>query len=144
MIGNPKWFKRRKYMGWGITPVTWQGWLYLLGLLSLILLVYAVMRWFHIKLEYSITVMTFLLGLMLIDTSIIMHRLDKDEREAQHEAIAERNAAWAMLIIIGAGIIFQVVSGIVNQNIILDPFLIGALLIGVLAKSLTNWYLIDK
>jgi len=26
MIGNPEWFQRRKYGGWGIFPKTWQGW----------------------------------------------------------------------------------------------------------------------
>lgn len=31
------WFKRRRY-GWGWTPVTWQGWITVLGALVLILL----------------------------------------------------------------------------------------------------------
>ena len=29
MIGKPEWFTRKK-IGWGITPATWQGWLYIL------------------------------------------------------------------------------------------------------------------
>jgi len=28
MIGKPQWFKKRKYTGIGITPVSWQGWIY--------------------------------------------------------------------------------------------------------------------
>lgn len=27
MMGRPEWFARRS-VGWGMTPVTWQGWLY--------------------------------------------------------------------------------------------------------------------
>ena len=27
MFGKPQWFKRKK-IGWGLTPVSWQGWLY--------------------------------------------------------------------------------------------------------------------
>lgn len=27
MFGKPEWFKKRQ-AGWGITPVTWQGWAY--------------------------------------------------------------------------------------------------------------------
>jgi len=30
------WFKRRRF-GWGLTPVTWQGWLLLVGLVVLVL-----------------------------------------------------------------------------------------------------------
>jgi len=144
MFANPKWFKRRKYTGWGITPASWQGWLYLLGFLSFILIVYSVLHSFGVKQEYTIVVVAFLMALMVVDAVIIMCRLTKDERQTQHEAIAERNATWAMVIIIGIGVIFQVIVGIINQNFSLDPFLIVALLCGVLAKGITNWFLIDK
>ena len=30
MFGNPQWFKP-KTIGWGLVPITWQGWLYSVG-----------------------------------------------------------------------------------------------------------------
>ena len=30
MFGKPHWF-RPKTFGWGLTPITWQGWVYTLG-----------------------------------------------------------------------------------------------------------------
>ena len=33
MIGKPEWFKRRKYTGQGITPKTWQGWIYTISII---------------------------------------------------------------------------------------------------------------
>lgn len=29
MFGKPEWFKKKKW-GWGLTPITWQGWVYTL------------------------------------------------------------------------------------------------------------------
>lgn len=29
MIAQKEWFGRRKYTGWGVTPKTWQGWVYI-------------------------------------------------------------------------------------------------------------------
>ena len=29
MFGKPQWFREKK-LGWGLTPVTWQGWVYAL------------------------------------------------------------------------------------------------------------------
>jgi hypothetical protein len=80
-----------------------------------------------VKTEYIIFSVVFLLALMVIDGIIMMCRLAKDEREVQQEALAERNATWSMVTIIGMGIFFQVIVGIINQRIVLDPFLIAAL-----------------
>ena len=37
MFGKPQWFRPKRF-GWGLTPITWQGWVYALvaaGLLAL-------------------------------------------------------------------------------------------------------------
>ena len=40
MIGKPHWFRRKRF-GWGATPVTWEGWVYLLvAILPLVLILY--------------------------------------------------------------------------------------------------------
>ncbi|MCE5270966.1 hypothetical protein LLH00_06740 [bacterium] len=38
MLGKKDWF-RRKDMGWGIEPVTWQGWVYMLVFIAFLLLI---------------------------------------------------------------------------------------------------------
>jgi hypothetical protein len=35
MFGKPQWF-REKTVGWGLTPVTWQGWAYVAGWVAMI------------------------------------------------------------------------------------------------------------
>lgn len=39
MFGNPQWF-RLKTLGWGLHPVSWQGWAYVGGWLSVMLMPY--------------------------------------------------------------------------------------------------------
>lgn len=46
MIGKKDWFVRKTF-GWGITPVTWQGWVYTLVFVAgIILIVHAPAAWF--------------------------------------------------------------------------------------------------
>lgn len=35
MIGKAEWFRERRY-GWGLTPVTWQGWIYVGATLAIV------------------------------------------------------------------------------------------------------------
>lgn len=39
MFGKPQWFREKK-SGWGLTPITWQGWTYTAGWTSVLLLPY--------------------------------------------------------------------------------------------------------
>jgi hypothetical protein len=41
MIGRPDWFANKRYAGTGIRPKTWQGWVYILIAISLIVFI----RW---------------------------------------------------------------------------------------------------
>jgi TctA family transporter len=135
MLGNPNWFTRRKYGGWGICPKTWQGWVYL----AVILIPFAVFQslpfWStEVRMYVTIGWMTFL----LLDVSHIMLTLKRDEREHKIEALAERNAAWAMIAILCIGVCYQVIASSLQQKPIVDPFLIGALVAGLVAKSVSN------
>ena len=51
-------------------------------------------------------------------------KIKKDEREIEHEALAERNASWFMVITLGAGIIYQTVLSITQGHLAIDPFII--------------------
>ena len=140
MIGKPEWFQRRKYGGWGLTPKTWQGWLYILAIMAPL---------FALQLlgANGETIFSASLAWMLVfgmDMLDIMRKLKKDERETQIEAIAERNSAWAMVAVIAAGIGYQAASSIVNNAVKVDPILLIALIAGALVKAATNIHLERK
>jgi hypothetical protein len=65
MLGNPKWFKRRKYSGWGLTPATWQGWMYFGILICSILFVSLVTTWLKVQTVYQIGVILFMLAFIV-------------------------------------------------------------------------------
>ncbi len=70
----------------------------------------------------------------------IMISIKNDERERQHEATAERNAAWTMIVIICIGIAYQAARQAKGGQDI-DYFLIAVLAGGLAAKLITNVYL---
>ena len=73
--------------------------------------------------------------LLLIDLFDVFLHLKKDEREYIHEAVAERNALWIIILIL-------IVGCLVRQTI--DPVIIAALVGGTIAKAITYFYLRDK
>jgi hypothetical protein len=91
----------------------------------------------HTKLVVTGVWMAFL----LVDVFDIIWKLKKDERERIHEAIAERNAAWGMMVVIILGIFVEVMYNVMNNRFYINPFLVGALAVGVIIKSVTNYKL---
>jgi uncharacterized membrane protein len=144
MLGNPKWFKRRKYCGWGVTPANWQGWVYCLGMLSSLILAGMLTSWVGLQENQQIVILLSILAFFLLDSLLILSKIDKDERESSHEAIAERNASWLMVSILVLSILYQVIRSTSHGELSFDPFLLLTLLGGILAKALTNIYIRDK
>ncbi len=144
MLGNPKWFKRRKYSGWGLTPATWQGWAYVGVLLCSIFFVFIMTTWLKVQAPYQIGILLCVLTFIILDSLDIAIRINKDERETTHEAFAERNAAWVMVMLLGIGIVFQSTVSLLKGTLYVDPFMVTALLGGVIVKGISNWYYIDK
>ena len=141
MIGKPHWFKRRKYGGWGVFPKTWQGWVYI----GVIIAPFFLIQYLPFGGDNMRTVLLFIWAAVLcIDFVHIFMSMPKDEREVIHEAFAERNAVWAMVAILAAGVAYQLASGAVANKIYVDPVIIVALVGGVLAKAATNIYLDRK
>jgi hypothetical protein len=140
MIGKPEWFKRRKYGGWGVFPKTWQGWVYL----AVIIIPFAI---FNALPFWSTTiriVVTAIWGLFLVvDIVHIMVNMKRDERERIHEAIAERNALWAMMLVLVIGIGYETAVSTAKGSFQVDPFVIAAVALGVVVKAVSNFYL-DK
>lgn len=145
MLANPKWFRRRKYTGWGYTPNTWQGWLYVGVWVSAIILLSLITKWLEFSSQIQLITIGALLVIMIADVVDTARRMPKDERESIHEAYAERNACWVMIAILLIGLVYQLIVGLINHNsIVIDPFTLITLLGGTITKAITNWYLIDK
>ena len=135
MIGNPSWFERRKYGGWGITPRTWQGYVYVAAIL-LPFIAFQAMPFWSIQTRLVVTVLWAIF--LLVDVFDILIHLKKDEREYKIEAIAERNAAWAMAIITTIGLLYQLITSALNQTFSVSPILVAILFGGLIVKSISN------
>lgn len=141
MIGKPQWFTRRKYLGWGVWPKTWHGWLYI----AVWLLIFAVIQLVPQLPEQTRMIATFVLLIIIgADVVDVMIRMKRDERERLHEAVAERNAMWAMLIILAVGVAYEVARSTVLQRFVIDPVIIVALVAGLAVKAASNIYLDRK
>jgi hypothetical protein len=141
MIGKPEWFERRKYSGWGITPKTWQGWTYI-ALVMIPFVIFQALPYWDTRTRIIVTCIWIMF--ILVDVTHIMITLKRDEREYKIEAIAERNAAWAMLGAIVLGLMYQLLTSGLDQQPHVDPFLAAALIAGVLAKGISNFVLERK
>lgn len=138
MIGKPEWFRRRKYSGWGLTPKTKEGWLYVLFIVIPFVVVKNMTNWSE---KTKNIVMLVWLAVILIDVIDIMIRMKKDEREIIHEAIAERNAAWFMVAILAFGLLYYAIINAIQEKIFLEPFIATALFGGVVVKAISTLYL---
>jgi hypothetical protein len=138
IVAKPEWFGRRKYTGWGLSIKTWQGGVYLAGMFLLLIGLQLIP---NLTTEIRLVITGSWLAFLLVDLLDVMWNLKKDEREYIHEAVAERNAAWGMLTVISIGIFIELIYNAFQQRIYVDPFLIAALVIGVVIKSITNYKL---
>ena len=94
--------------------------------------------------EVRFTVTGIWVIVLAVDVLDIMMRLKMDEREKQHEAIAERNAAWYLVVVLAAGLVYDLVVNALQQKVYVNPFIAAALFGAVLVKAATNIYLDKK
>jgi hypothetical protein len=138
MIGKPEWFGRRKYTGWGLTLKTWQGWAYILAMI-IPLIVFQEMPQWSAEIRVAVTfIWIVVLGADVLD---IMLHLKIDEREKLHEALAERNAAWFMVVVLAIGIAYELTSNAALGKVYVNPFIAVALFGAVAIKAFSNIYL---
>ena len=142
MIGKPEWFKRRKYGGWGLVPATLGGYIYIIVFIALIFLVHS-LPFFNTTARIIITLV--MVGILIIDTLSIMTKINRDERERIHEAIAERNALWMIVGVLAAGVAYQAARAAILQTTSeIDWIIVIALFLGLIVKAITNIYLDRK
>lgn len=138
MIARNDWFERRKYGGWGVSPKSWQGWVYIAFILIPFMVFQALPFW---TMETRMIVTVIWMVFLFADLIPVMINLKRDEREYKIEAISERNAAWFMSLVLVIGIFYEVVRSSLNQEISVNIFLIIALLGGAIVKSISNYKL---
>ncbi len=141
MIGKPEWFQRRKYSGWGIVPKTWQGYVYIAVMIIPLIFFHALPYWSATTKTIVTIILAVIFGIDVID---IMIRMKRDERERIHEAIAERNALWFVIMVLAIGIAYDVASNAVQDRIQVNPFMVAAVIGAVIIKMITNIYLERK
>jgi len=71
MFGRPDWFRPKRF-GWGLVPITWQGWLYSAGWLGGIMLPFLLLTGRHQPFEASIW-LAISCGLLARDVWQILH-----------------------------------------------------------------------
>lgn len=137
MIAKADWFNRRKYTGWGLSPKTWQGWVYILGFVGVV----AGIENMPIEAMWKVRITLLLVVCLLVDVFMAMAKVKLDEREQVVEALAERNASWTMVSTIAVTLIGSILLG---QNVVNEYFtfiLALPLITGVVAKGLTHYLL---
>jgi hypothetical protein len=138
MIARKDWFERRKYGGWGVSPKSWQGWVYIAFILIPFMIFQALPFW---TMQTRMTITIIWMVFLFADLIPVMINLKRDEREYKIEAISERNAAWFMSLILVIGVFYEVVRSSLNQEVSVNIFLILALLGGAIVKSISNYRL---
>ncbi|MDD2693429.1 MAG: hypothetical protein PHY14_00680 [Candidatus Gracilibacteria bacterium] len=139
MIARKEWFGRRKYTGWGVSPKTWQGWVYIACAVGILVGTQSILP--NDDRTRSVVTIVWVV-LLLIDVLPLMFSVKKDEREVQVEAISERNAAWFMVLVLTLGVLYDVIHATMTQNIAeVNWFVMAALLGGAVVKSVTNYIL---
>jgi hypothetical protein len=140
LIAKPEWFSQRKYSGWGVTPRTWQGWVYTLAIIVSLVIFLSIP---NLDSQVRTAGTVFWMAFVALDILPIMVTLKKDEREYRNEAIAERNAAWFMVLVLVIGIMYEFVISSMNNELSINGFMILALLGGAVVKGVSN-YQMDK
>jgi hypothetical protein len=140
MIAKPEWFNQRKYCGWGVTPRSWQGWVYTIGIF-VPLVIFQALPDLDSQVRTAGTVLW--VAFVVLDILPVMVTIKKDEREYKNEAIAERNASWFMVLVLVTGILYELVISGLSHEFSLNWFMILALFGGAVVKGISN-YRMDK
>jgi len=104
MIGKPHWFKYRTF-GWGLTPKTWEGWVYIAVAAFLLAGTFAM----GITNPTMIWLFAIILVILIVDVLVIMTQLPKvsDEKENYHQLVIERNCSFAAIVTLLVIAIYQ-------------------------------------
>jgi hypothetical protein len=134
MIGKASWFSMRKYGGWGITPKKWQGWFYIFCFIIPFAIFQAMPIWSQ-DTRLVVTIIWFVV--LFMDVFDIMIHLKKSKAEEFNEAICERNASWMIVLVLVIGFLYELIKSGLENQVLINPFIVLALILGSLTKSIT-------
>ncbi|MCA9269234.1 MAG: hypothetical protein KDA41_12220 [Planctomycetales bacterium] len=81
MFGKPEWFKPKTF-GWGLTPVTWQGWVYTLIWLIALTLPFNLLLWVRGAPEAVIWLVAGI-AFLCFDVYLILKAMHRKEEEKE-------------------------------------------------------------
>lgn len=139
MIAKAAWFTKRKYSGWGLTPNTWQGALYIILIAGAIACIQSLPLTETIKMISTGAWTIF----VFIDILCAMASIKLDEREQKIEAVAERNAAWTMVASSVFSLLYITTIGKELKGTGLVPAFILPIIAGTIAKGVSH-FILDK
>ena len=99
MFGNPAWFKP-KTLGWGLTPVRWQGWAYTLSWMSVIGVPF-VMLLMRAQPAESLAWLTVTMGALIYDVLDIRRKMQRATFSSTAAVIPTATAVEKDLFYIG-------------------------------------------
>ena len=136
MIAKKEWFKPRLF-GWGLRPVTWEGWVYVA--------IFVVLFMGTLNLPFDdvgkVIAGGIVMVVFLIDLIIVMFQMYKnlDERERRNQQIIESGASLTAVLAILLALVYKSLS----QGIV-DYILLGILIAMALAKGVISLYLMKN
>lgn len=140
MIGKTEWFARRKYSGWGLTPVRPQGFIYI----AVVILIGYLLQQIPVAFNIKMIITGIFVSLVVADLLHVMAAIRMDEREAKIEAIAERNSSWAMVTALAMSMVYAGTAQLSLDFQGIIRMLIMILLAGLAVKALSNFILRNK
>jgi hypothetical protein len=135
MFAKKEWFQRRKYGGWGVSPKTWQGWIYI-AIMIIPFIVFQSLPYWTTELRMYVTIGWVIF--LLLDIMPVMITVYRDEREFKIESMAERNAAWFMMSVLVLGVLYEVITSALRQQLSVNVFMVIAVFGGALVKTISN------
>lgn len=96
MFGKPQWFREKK-LGWGLTPVTWQGWVYALVWAAVLVVPFLILIFLPIdghagRMWEAGVWLIVSIGAMILDVKGILKAIRKSEDDANLLYIGDENA----------------------------------------------------
>ena len=82
MFGKPDWFRKKRF-GWGLSPKTWQGWIYALVWCVVLVGPFHLLLWSRGIVEAMIW-LSAAIGALTWDVRLIIKEMDRIERNSLH------------------------------------------------------------
>jgi hypothetical protein len=87
MFGKPEWFREKK-IGWGLDPISWQGWVYVFLWVNVLIVPFTVLLTRNQPLEagvWIVTILAFMLREVYVMKRALAEKADSPEQTANDQ-----------------------------------------------------------